>query len=478
MVAATSQLKQSPTWSKAVCHTASEFGRTTLPILSGSIPEGLRGSLYRNGPARLERGGKRVGHWFDGDGAVLAVQFAHAGATATYRYVKTAFYEAEEKAGKLLFGGYGMTPPGAVWEKFRATKNAANTSVLALPDKLLALWEGGNPHALDLQTLDTIGVDNLSGLQENLPYSAHPKRDPKTGEIFNFGITYGKTGAIQVYRSDATGQVIQKGTIDLDGLPIVHDFVMAGPYLLFFVPPVRMNPLYVLSRVKSYSDSLTWQPDLGTQILVVDRNTLEVVYRSEAEAWYQWHFGNGYVNVDGEIVLDLVRYQTFDETNRFLKEVSVGQTEKAADGQLCQLRIDPQTGKILELTQVMDRGCEFPVVNPQVIGQFSRHTYFSIHRPGIDPQQELFGAIGRFDYQTATLTIADLGENRYPMEPIYAPDRGDPNQGWIVTVVFDGNCDRSEVWVYNAAYLDEPPVCRLGLPGIIPLGFHGTWQPA
>jgi len=39
------------------------------------IPEGLRGSLYRNGPARLERGGVRVGHWFDGDGAILAVHF-------------------------------------------------------------------------------------------------------------------------------------------------------------------------------------------------------------------------------------------------------------------------------------------------------------------------------------------------------------------------------------------------------------------
>ncbi|MBW4520737.1 MAG: carotenoid oxygenase family protein [Scytolyngbya sp. HA4215-MV1] len=478
MVATISQRKQFPTWSKAVRQTASEFGLTTLSVLSGSIPEGLRGSLYRNGPARLERGGKRVGHWFDGDGAVLAVQFAEAGATAVYRYVKTTAYEAEEKAGKLLFGGYGMTPPGALWDRFKTTKNAANTSVLALPDKLLALWEGGNPHALDLQTLDTIGLDDLGGLPENLPYSAHPKRDPQTGEIFNFGITYGKTGAINVYRSGATGKILQKGTIPLDGLPLIHDFVMAGSYLLFFVSPVRMNPLYFLTRLKSYSDSLAWQPELGTQIVVVDRNTLEVVCRSEAEAWYQWHFGNGFVETDGVVVLDLVRYRDFDETNQFLKEVGNGETQRAATGQLCQLRIDPKTGKMLEMTPVTDRGCEFPVVNPQEVGQASRYTYLSTHRPGIDPHQELFGAIARFDYQTETLTIADLGENRYPMEPIYAPDRHDPAQGWIVTVVFDGNCDRSEVWIYNAAHLDQPPICRLGLPGVIPPGFHGTWQPA
>ncbi|HEY9741210.1 MAG TPA: carotenoid oxygenase family protein, partial [Coleofasciculaceae cyanobacterium] len=53
-------------WAKAIAQPAQEFPPTPLPILSGKIPEGLRGSLYRNGPGRLERGGVRVGHWFDG----------------------------------------------------------------------------------------------------------------------------------------------------------------------------------------------------------------------------------------------------------------------------------------------------------------------------------------------------------------------------------------------------------------------------
>ena len=137
-------------WSKAVKQTAREFSLTPLSILSGTIPEGLRGSLYRNGPGRLERNGARVGHWFDGDGAILAVHFTSDGAKAVYRYVKTEGYQLEEKANQYLFPNYGMKAPGFFWNNWvKDVKNAANTSVLSLPDKLLALWEGGYPHSLN-----------------------------------------------------------------------------------------------------------------------------------------------------------------------------------------------------------------------------------------------------------------------------------------------------------------------------------------
>jgi carotenoid cleavage dioxygenase-like enzyme len=71
-----------------------------------------------------------------------------------------------------------------------------------------------------------------------------------------------------------------------------------------------------------------------------------------------------------------------------------------------------------------------------------------------------------------------MGENRYPMEPIYAPHPQNPDTGWIVTVVYDGNIDKSEVWVFDSDRLDESPVCRLGLPSVVPMGFHGTWRQA
>lgn len=465
-------------WAKAIAQPGKEFPLTPLSLLSGKIPAGLRGTLYRNGPGRLERGGIPVGHWFDGDGAILGVHFTDAGATGLYRYVQTEGYKEETAADKLLYGNYGMTAPGPIWNKWlKSVKNVANTSVIALPDKLLALWEGGKPHALDLETLETKGLEDLSGLNKLLPYSAHPKCDAETGEIFNFGVTPGVKSTLNIYKSDRTGKILQKSSVTLDGLPLIHDFVMAGQYLVFFIPPVRVNALPVLIGLNSYSDAMEWQPKLGTQILVFDRETLSLVSRGETESWYQWHFSNGYVDDSGSIIIDFVRFQDF-QTNQRLKEVATGQTKTAAEANLWQVHINPETSKVTALEKLVDRDCEFPVIPPSQFGQYSRYTYLSVQKKGVDISQEIYGAIARFDGKTHTLTEADLGENRYPMEPIYAPDAINPSQGWIVTVVYDGNSDTSEVWVYDSDRLDEPPVCKLGLPSVIPMGFHGTWKPA
>jgi carotenoid cleavage dioxygenase-like enzyme len=465
-------------WAKAIAQPATEFPLTPLPILSGKIPEGLRGVLYRNGPGRLERGGVRAGHWFDGDGAILGVHFTDGGATGVYRYVQTSGYQQEAAVDKFLYPNYGMTAPGRLWERWgKPVKNSANTSVLVLPDKILALWEGGNPHALDLQTLETKGIDSLTQLEQGAPFSAHPKRDPKTGEIFNFGIAVGLNATLRLYKSDRTGKIIQQGSVQLDGIPLVHDFVMVGPYLVFFVPPVRVNLLPTALGLSSYSDALEWQPDRATQIIVLDRETLSLVSRSETEPWFQWHFSNGYVDTDGSIVIDFVRYPDF-QTNQYLKEVATGKTQTKAKGTLWRSRLNPQTGKVTQLQELLDKACEFPVVPEQVVGQFSPYSYISVHRDGVDISQEMFGAIAQFDHKTDTLTIADMGENRYPSEPIYAPDALNSKQGWVLTVVYDGNSQTSEVVVFDSDALDEEPVCRLGLPSVIPFSFHGKWKPA
>jgi len=463
-------------WSKAILTTAREFGPVPLPILCGAIPTGLRGSLYRNGPGRLKRNGESVGHWFDGDGGILALHLTDQRATGIYRYVQTEGYQAEEKAGHYIFGGYGMLPSGPIWNRFtKDLKNAANTSVLALPDKLLALWEGGEPHALDLNSLDTLGLDDLEGL-EGLPYSAHPKRDPETGEIFNFGVSPGKNGTLNIYRSDASGKIQQKGAIALDGLPLIHDFVLAGRYLVFCIPPVRLNALPLVIRLKSFSDAMEWQPEKGTEVVVIDRQTLTIVSRFETDPWFQWHFGNGCELNDGSLVLDIVRYEDF-QTNQRLKEMITGEIQTGVSATFWQLRFDPKLGKVIAMEQILDRSCEFPVVNPQEVGKPSRYTYLNLHHRTADSRRDHFGAIARFDHQTGTLNEADLGENRYPMEPIYAPDADNPAQGWILTVVFDGNTNTSEAWVYDSERLDDEPVCRLALPTVVPLGFHGTWKP-
>lgn len=464
------------TWSKAIENPAQEFPLTPLSIISGKIPEQLRGSLYRNGPGRLQRGGVPVGHWFDGDGAILAVHFTDGNATATYRYIQTEGYQKEAVANRFLFPNYGMITPGAFWDHWgKEVKNTGNTSVLALPDKLLALWEGGFPHSLDLQTLETWGIDDLSWLNKNESFSAHPKVDPDTEDIFNFGISLGVNSTLNLYQISHTGKIIKRSSSQLQGFPLVHDFVIAGQYLVFFISPVRINIFPAALGFSSFSNAMQWKPELGTQILIFDRNNLSLVSREQTYPWYQWHYTNGYVEKDGSVVIEIIRFRDF-QTNQYLKEVATGKTKTSAKGTLWQIRLNPQTGKVIETQELLNRGCEFPIIPPHQVGKPWRYTYLSAHRDKIDISQEIFGAIATFDHKTGHLSMADMGENCYPSEPIFVADKSNSEQGWVLTVVYDGNLDRSEVRIYKSDRLESEPLCSLELPSVIPFGFHGTWK--
>jgi all-trans-8'-apo-beta-carotenal 15,15'-oxygenase len=464
-----------PTWSKSLA-PATEFPLTQLVVKSGAIPSGLQGTLYRNGPARLERGGKKVGHWFDGDGAILAVRLADGAASGVYRYVKTPESQAEAAADRFLYSSYGMTYPGPIWESwFKSTKNPANTSVIALQDRLLALWEGGDPYALDLTTLATIGKDKLGFGSKQFIYSAHPKVDPQTGDIYNFGISGGIfSSSLNVYQSDRTGKIVRNNIISLARLSLVHSFILTDRYLVFFIPPINVNIWSMAFNIKSYSDALDWQPDLGTEIVIVDRNNLEVISRSKTSPWFHWHVSNGYVDDRGKIICELVR--NFDlDTNQYLKEMPSGETHTLEIGTLWQLTIDPQSGELIDEIELVDRRCEFPTIDRSQVGQEWRYTYISTHDSKIVSSTEFYETIGRYDRHTQTLVTAKLAENLYPTEPIHATDKFDPNRGWVLTVIFDGNLDRSEVWIFDRDRLDDEPVCILSLPSIVPISFHGTW---
>ena len=473
-------LKNNPqAWHKAIAQPAKEFATTPLKVLSGKVPTDLNGTYFQNGTGRLQRGQQSVGHWFDGDGAILRVGIGEGKATGTYRYVKTKGYLEESAASEFLYSNYGRRYPGPLWKHiiglFNGTsvKNAANTSVFALPDKLLALWEAGTPHSLDLETLETKGIDSLGWLKTAQPFSAHPLKDPLSGEIYTIGVT--PQCQLKIHRCDASFNLIKQTSIPLKTVPMVHSFAVAGPYLVFLVSPVTVDPLKLLLNKQSFTDAVEWTPAQGTRIIVVDRETLATVSDSRTDPWFQWHYGNGCIEQDGSIKLDFVRFDNFLHINEVLREVPTGNIQTKAYGRLWQLRLDPTTGKILNNDCVLERDCEFPMVAAAKVGQPWQHTYVMMHRDHVSTGENWFGAVGRFDYASGKLLQADLGEGNYANEPMHASDRS--GQAWLLTVVYNSIADRSELWIFQADTLGEP-MCRLALPNTVPLGFHGTWQAA
>ena len=149
-------------------------------------------------------------------------------------------------------------------------KNAANTNIIGYANRLLALWEGGLPHELKPVTLETVGpygfCDRLNG-----PMTAHPKFDPKTGELLFFGYQPFPP-FVTWHRADANGNLVESHPIDT-GLPVMmHDFVTTENYAIFFVCP----SVFRLENVAQGKAPLQWEPQHGTRIGVMNRKSLEV----------------------------------------------------------------------------------------------------------------------------------------------------------------------------------------------------------
>src|SRR5215207_3359650 len=229
-----------------------------LEEVDGQVPAWLRGTLFRNGSGRNELAGQWFPHWFDGDG----IHFRN-------RYVATDNYKDETAAQRIMHRGFGkMRPGGILANAFRPPANVSNTSVVMDGDRLLSLWEGGPPYALDPATLQTRGPEDFGGKVKT--FSAHPKRDPETGELFNFGIDYGARCTLTPCRLHS-GILTTLPTITLPYAVMNHDFVLTKNYLVFCIGPILSSSLAFILGLKSFDAALHWEARKPTLILLVPR---------------------------------------------------------------------------------------------------------------------------------------------------------------------------------------------------------------
>ncbi|MGI9598275.1 MAG: carotenoid oxygenase family protein, partial [Acidimicrobiales bacterium] len=79
--------------------------------LEGTLPAGLAGTLYRNGPGRFDRGGLRKNHLLDGDGMIQALTVANGTVRYRNRFVRTRKYLEESAANRYLYDTWASLRP-------------------------------------------------------------------------------------------------------------------------------------------------------------------------------------------------------------------------------------------------------------------------------------------------------------------------------------------------------------------------------
>jgi len=427
-----------------------ERNAVDLPV-TGSVPRELEGLLLRIGPNPIAPN-PETHHWFLGSGMVHGVRL---------RGGRAEWYRRRYVRDDAVVAAKGWPPVAGPSPEFQLAGGVANTHVMAHAGRIFALVEGGNlPVELDRE-LETIARSDFGG---TLPggFTAHPKRDPATGELH--AAVYSPLGeSVQVVVVGADGRVRRSVDIPRPGKPMVHDCAITESTFLLFDLPVTFDP-------KNLEDGLPlpyrWNPDYGARIGVLPRegNASDVVW-CEVEPCFAFHAMNAWDAPDGRVVLDVIRHPRMFATD------FRGPNEGAPT--LVRWTLDPAGGATKEQC-LDDAGQEFPRHDERLTGRPYRFGYTAAFGAELT-----FGGLHKHDLRDGKRTVHDEGPARQFMEPVFVPRTPDADEddGFVLATVYDASSNAGDVVILHAQDFGGEPLATIHLPERVPFGFHGSWIP-
>eukprot|EP00560_Eucampia_antarctica_P009424 CAMPEP_0197828218 /NCGR_PEP_ID=MMETSP1437-20131217/4850_1 /TAXON_ID=49252 ORGANISM="Eucampia antarctica, Strain CCMP1452" /NCGR_SAMPLE_ID=MMETSP1437 /ASSEMBLY_ACC=CAM_ASM_001096 /LENGTH=674 /DNA_ID=CAMNT_0043429383 /DNA_START=188 /DNA_END=2212 /DNA_ORIENTATION=- len=467
---------------------------------------------------------RMVLHPFDGDGAVLGVTFRGDGtATARFRYVRTNAFTNERRKGMRLYTGMDNTrqqtndigqsndfPLPMYRHHFQSglnkkRKNTSNTRIIYWSKKLLTLWEGGLPYKLDALALSTEGRSQLGGvLLESSPFGSKAVYDPKKECILLYSNRQ-ETGKSQLtlYEFNSKFRLVPEGggqtENELPGFAILSDFTATSNYAIFVQPPVSVNSMqYIMSKdpgkavkVQNGAALLHMIPRVSSKI-GGGMKTVSIPFDGISDSELQ--FCNAFERDGGNtVVFDAIRSDGTNVSGKKLKWPWAQTVEEFADTcskkSLWRYTIDVKNGGSVSKECLSDLQTSFAVINPEFSMQPHKFIYTAIGGMSTDvaPPQ----GIAKFDVSDDTAnTNKDVDmwlpeEYEFCGEPMFAPRKteGDSenkkeDDGYIISILYNGKNKESEVIVFNAESISSGPITRIPLGTSIPHGLHGCFTAA
>lgn len=446
--------------------------------VEGEIPAWLAGTLLRTGPARFEIGPQPVNHWFDG--LAMLHRFSFGGGSVSYanRFLRSKAYEAAEREGKIAYSEFATDPCRSIFRRaatlFRPESGLTdncNVNLTRLGDEYVAMTETPLPVAFDPETLETLGV---AFEPPGVHATAHPHHDPKRGELVAYVTHFGPRSEYRVFaqRDRATQRRVASKRV---GAPsYMHSFALTERYAVLVAFPLVVNPLELALAGRPFIENYRWKPELGTKVLVFDRNDGSLRGTYEAEPRFCFHHVNAFEH-GGELVIDMSAYE--DATivdSLYLERLRTSPPPPSALARLLRYRVDLARGTVAE-EQLSDAPLELPRIDyRERNGRAYRYTW-GTGAPALVEENEFLDRLVKIDVESG-VAIEWREPGSFPGEPVFvpAPERGGREDGGVLlSVVLDARSASSYLLVLDASDMGE--LGRARVPHHIPFGFHGQY---
>lgn len=456
-------------------------------VHEGSIPPELNGAFYRVQPDPQFPPRLSDDIAFNGDGMITRFHFHDGQCDFRQRWAKTDKWKLENAAGKALFGAYRnpLTDDDSVKGQIRST---ANTNAFIFGGKLWAMKEDSPALVMDPATMESFGFEKFGGKMTGETFTAHPKIDPKTGNMVAIG--YAASGLctddVTLYEISPTGEMLYEAWFKVPYYCMMHDFGMTEDYLVLHIVPSIGSWERLEKGLPHFGFDTTMPVYLG---IIPRRADL----KQEDIRWFKRDncFASHVMNAwqDGtKIHFDIPEAK--NNMFPFFPDVHGAPFNgQEAMSYLTRWTVDMASNSenFESITQLTQTAGEFPRIDDRFAGRPYRHGWMlemDYRRPvdlkGGSAGGLLMNCLCHIDHETGREQHWWCGPVSSLQEPCFIPRSPDAAEGdgWIVQVCNRLEEHRSDLLLFDALDIEEGPIATINIPIRLRFGLHGNWANA
>lgn len=421
--------------------------------VEGVIPPELDGRYVRIGPNPVNAD-PRTYHFFTGDGMMHGIRIADG---------RAHWYRNRWVRSTAVAKQRGFRPaPGP-----RHVFDTVNTSIVGLAGRGYALVEAGSTPVCFGEELDQQRYDDFGG---TLPgsFSAHPRRDPETGELHAICYEATDPNRIRYNIIDTAARVRRSVVIPVSQGPLIHDCAITKRFVVILDLPMTLSMRTILS---GHGFPYAWNPDHPARIGLLPRegNADDIIWLP-VDPCFVFHIANAQDLEDGRLSLDVIAYdQMFTDRND-----GPDTLPRAFE----RWMIDPVSGVVQRLT-IDDDPQELPRIDERRTGMAYRYAY-ALGLPR-DAGNALVGdaPLYKHDLDTGTRRLHRFGAGRVAGEFCFVPrsEHAEEDDGWLVGLVIEAEGDATALEIIDSRAIEDRPVASVRIPHRTPPGIHGAWLP-
>lgn len=368
--------------------------------------------------------------------------------------------------------------------------------------------EDAHPWTLNAKTLDTVRLEDFNGQLPSTTFTAHPKVDPKSGEMIGFGYEAKGDGTPDVcyFNISPDGKFTEIVWTVCPVVAMIHDFGVTENWVVFAVIPLTVD----VERMKAGGEHFQWDADVPFYLGVLPRRGAKgedvkvclslnfcLSINTDNHQWFRapnafpGHTANAYENDEGHIVMDL----PICEQNVFFwwpDAQGNAPDPRSICSNMTRYIIDPHSSNLdlQPAEQLLKMDCEFPRIDERFAMTKHRHVFFDHFDPSLGTDMArlapvmggghpVYNGIGHLDLATRKLVQYFPGPTHLVQEPVFLPrsDTAEEGDGWVMFLVNNYATMSSELHILDTKDFTKAQAVVL-LPVRLRHGLHGNFVTA